>query len=102
MIAAKDAVMEHVLSLHKAAQPMHEPTVQRVLEKVRVPQGENDDDNADQYARDVEHFCCKTSDRNQRRQCTSFRPLVKSALGLDERGNQVQEEKYQRDHRGRR
>jgi hypothetical protein len=26
----------------------------------------------------------------------------KSALGLDERGNQVQEEKYQRDHRGRR
>jgi hypothetical protein len=77
MIAAKDAVMEHVLSLHKAAQPMHEPTVQRVLEKVRVQQSENDDDNADQYARDVEHFCCKTSDRNQRRQCTSFRPLVK-------------------------
>jgi hypothetical protein len=26
----------------------------------------------------------------------------KSALGLEERGNQVQEEKYQRDHRGRR
>jgi hypothetical protein len=67
MIAAKDAVMEHVLSLHKAAQPMHEPTVQRVLEKVRVHQGENDDDNADQYARDVKHFCCKTSDRNRRR-----------------------------------
>ena len=26
----------------------------------------------------------------------------KSALGLEERGNQVQVEKYQRDHRGRR
>jgi hypothetical protein len=26
----------------------------------------------------------------------------KSALGLEERGNQVKEEKYQRDHRGRR
>ena len=35
MVAAKNAVINHVLALYKTVQPMHEPTVEGVLEQIR-------------------------------------------------------------------
>jgi hypothetical protein len=63
MVAAKNAVVEHVLSLYKAVQPMHEPTVKGVLEQIRVDQGCGEDENVDPYARGAAHLCCQPPQR---------------------------------------